>query len=656
MLAALALIAAMMVTQVPVGIAGVSAAQSVPLMGPLNVARQAGVYSFSRTWSVNVADVNGDGYDDAFVPEHDPESYGRGESIPAPHMYMGSVTGQFADLGWPGNATDRHDCAWGDVNRDGRLDLFCAVGLTAGSVNEMWMQQPDGSFVNRAQAMGLTGNSHGRYRTSTFVDANNDGWPDIFVSRYTGSNGDPQNPAPPEANPYPNLLWLNHGGTSFSLNTSMGLTTPKSAGRFNNQCNQAVDFNHDGLQDLLFCSQGGVHLYKNTGDRFVDVAGSLGIGGNYNDAEMTDLTGDGIPDLVEVSDTVVRIFKQQPGGAFTQIYSTAVTHGLNVAVGDFDGNGFKDVYVVGSCTATGSGPFPPDAPDRILFNSGNGFSTTTIPAITSKEGCGDDVGAIDYNHDGLTDFLVTNGRRQERGPTQLWTYAAVQQLPDITPPDVTPPNPNIGFNGIVGAGVPVNVKWLGTDDSGVQSFHFYKSTDGGQTFQNLYTGPALDRTVVLTPGHQAEFGLSATDRAGNTSTMSRSSNVTAAVRQENDAGFNYAGNWNDDGSGGAWGGGVKWSSSAGSTMTFNTPAGARWVGLVGTRGPGMGRATVFFDGSSLGNLNLYSPTTKNRRIIWERGLTPGVHTIKLVVSGVSDPASSGNRVDVDGAAMFNLTG
>ncbi|MCA1694901.1 MAG: VCBS repeat-containing protein [Actinobacteria bacterium] len=197
---------------IPTGVAPASA-QTVPQLGPVDVARQAGVYRYMRSWSVNVADVNNDGNPDMFVPEHDPESSQRGENIPNPHMFMGSSTGHFTDRGWPGPVSDRHDCTWGDVNNDGRPDMFCAVGLTSSSVNELWMQNADGTFTNKAAAYGITANTHGRYRTSSIIDANNDGWPDIFVTRYSGANGDPGNPLPPETNPYPNELWISRGTT-----------------------------------------------------------------------------------------------------------------------------------------------------------------------------------------------------------------------------------------------------------------------------------------------------------------------------------------------------------------------------------------------------------------------------------------------------------
>jgi hypothetical protein len=420
-------VVAVAVTPIPVGGTPASA-QPSPSLGPVDVARQAGVYRYMRSWSVNAADINKDGHDDLFVPEHDPEASQRGEDIPNPHMFMGSSTGHFTDRGWPGTPTDRHDCSWADVNNDGRLDMFCAVGLTSNSVNELWIQNADGTFTNRAAAYGITANTHGRYRTSSFIDVNNDGWPDIFVTRYSGANGDPGNPLPPEPNPYPNELWINHlaTGGGFTKDTNMGISTVDSAGRFNNQCNQSVDYNGDGTRDLLLCTGSGVHLYRNGGAKFTDVAGSLGIGGKWNDAGLTDLNNDGLPDLFEVRDNTLRVMQQTASGTFKQIFSMPVTLGLNVAAGDFDGNGYKDIYVVGSCSSTGTA-FPPDSPDHLLYNNYDStthtwnFSSQVIPAIMPKGGCGDDVASLDYNGDGLTDFFVTNGRRQERGPTQLWT-------------------------------------------------------------------------------------------------------------------------------------------------------------------------------------------------------------------------------------------
>ncbi|MCA1694900.1 MAG: VCBS repeat-containing protein [Actinobacteria bacterium] len=375
---------------------------------------------------------------------------------------------------------------------------------------------------------------------------------------------------------------------------------------------------------------------------------------------MADLNKDGLPDLIEVRNDTLRVMKQTSTGTFQQVFSMPVTLGLNVAAGDFDGNGYKDIYVVGSCSSTGTG-FPPDSPDHILYNNYDGinnawsFSSQTIPAIMPKGGCGDDVAALDYNGDGLSDFFVTNGRRQERGPTQLWTYGPDQATSDTIPPDTTVPYPNIQrLSSVSSTGsVPVDVKWLGTDASGISAFHLDKSNDGGQTFNGVYTGMGINQTYQLMPGTGPyQFRLNAVDNAGNTSAWAYSPRVATELRQQDASNFTYSGSWATQSLFGASGGSVKSSSSVGDTMTLVTPSGARWFGLVSDLGPDRGKANITFDGNAVGNIDLYSATVQNRKIVWQRGLKTGTtHTVKLVLTG-ADPSSLGNRVDVDGLATF----
>ena len=128
-----------------------------------------------------------------------------------------------------------------------------------------------------------------------------------------------------------------------------------------------IDYDQDGLMDLYFVQSAATDIYKplhplhcalyhNNGDgTFTDVTEKAGVGGEGH-------------------------------------------YGQGVAVGDFDNNGYPDLYVTGYGSA-------------ILYrNNGNGTFTdiTTRAGVIDKGGWSTSAGWFDYDKDGWLDLLVTN--------------------------------------------------------------------------------------------------------------------------------------------------------------------------------------------------------------------------------------------------------
>jgi hypothetical protein len=92
-----------------------------------------------------------------------------------------------------------------------------------------------------------------------------------------------------------------------------------------------------------------------------------------------------------------------------------------VAAGDVNGDNRPDVYVMRGKDATGA-----NASDQVYLNDGNGTSYTQMSSIPStSEGQADFVAPIDYDGNGLTDFLVLNGTGSHPspgGPVQLIAF------------------------------------------------------------------------------------------------------------------------------------------------------------------------------------------------------------------------------------------
>ena len=273
-------------------------------------ATSAGIAQTAQAWTADVADMNGDGWPDLFIGRHGDRA----------RLYLNDRNGTFTRVDrheFPG--ADRHACAIADVNQDGNPDVWCGMGASHGvgiKRDELELQQPDGSFVNDTIASGLM-NPFGRTRRATFIDANGDGAPDLFVGAEVER---------PDGLPAPNRLYLNNGHGIFHDAPDLGLDH-----QIGTLSVQATDVNGDGRQDLLLASPGGLHLYRNDGDRFTDVATQMGIAGDHPVcARLGDLNGDGAPDLVEVTATQLRVLFQRDG-RFVQAYTRPLR---DAALGD----------------------------------------------------------------------------------------------------------------------------------------------------------------------------------------------------------------------------------------------------------------------------------------------------------------------------------
>ena len=168
--------------------------------GPaVNAAKSAGIAQVTQSIGSTIGDFNRNGRPDVLL--------NRAYKSPAGE-YL-NTGGRFRTV----NLTtfvhdDRHGCAVADVNHDGRRDIYCAVGASHGvkiKSNELWMQRRDGDFVNEAAKYHVTDPDR-RSRGAVFFDANQDGWPDLFVSNYYPR---------PDGLPTSNHLYLNDHGRRF---------------------------------------------------------------------------------------------------------------------------------------------------------------------------------------------------------------------------------------------------------------------------------------------------------------------------------------------------------------------------------------------------------------------------------------------------------
>jgi hypothetical protein len=276
---------------------------------------------------------------------------------------------------------------WMDFNNDDYPDLFVTNNdSNNGQLNFLYMNNGDGTFTKITE--GPVVNDGGSSYSCSAADVNGDSYPDLFVANYNENN----------------FLYFGNGDGTFEKVTTGPMVTNggKSVGA------AWADYNLDGWLDLyvanrdqqnfLYKGLGEVEFVKiTTGAIVTDVANSSGCAwGDYDN--------DGYPDLyVANSGTVSNLYHNNGDETFTKVneepFITDVSSCAGASWGDCDNDGDLDLFV-----STGQlGMYV----NWFYLNDGDGtFTKVTDSPLVTEANWSSGSAWGDYDKDGDLDLAV----------------------------------------------------------------------------------------------------------------------------------------------------------------------------------------------------------------------------------------------------------
>ncbi len=311
------------------------------------------------------------------LPSCSDRSPGRGEPPPAGDQLFSRLPSSYTGVRFENRLVDTPEfnvftyrnfyngggVALGDLTGDGLPELLLTSNL---GENRLYLNEGEFRFRDVTEGSGVAGK--GTWATGvTLVDIDSDGWLDIYV----GYAGDA------EGKRRANELYLHQGldakgvprfaesAAAFGI-ADQGYTTHAAF----------FDYDRDGDLDLYLVNNsprapisfglqntrtvrdtlGGDKLYRNDGERFVDVSEPAGIFGSEIGfglgVAISDLNGDGWPDIYVANDFFEQdyLYINNGDGTFTESiarqmpYVSLSSMGLDVA--DINNDGWTDVYVL----------------------------------------------------------------------------------------------------------------------------------------------------------------------------------------------------------------------------------------------------------------------------------------------------------------------
>jgi len=347
-----------------------------------DVTQKAGLAVEMMGMGVAIGDYDNDGFDDIFIT-----------ALGQSRLFHNNGNGTFTDVTQKAGLAGPHEfstaAAWVDYDRDGHLDLvvgnyvqwspetdiyctldgktksYCTPESYKGASVRLWHNRGNGTFEDTTQKAGLFDTSS-KSLGIAILDANQDGWPDIFISNDT----------------QPNKLYINNGNGTFTEKAvPSGVAYSEDGVARAGMGVAAADYDRSGYPSLVitnFSNQMLAFYHNERNGLFVDEAPhsevgrasllTLGFGCFFFDYDL-----DGWPDIYiangHIEDAIERVqprvryaepphlFRNLGGGKFSEVTDgmgrafAAPRVARGAAYGDINNDGALDVLV-----STNGGP------------------------------------------------------------------------------------------------------------------------------------------------------------------------------------------------------------------------------------------------------------------------------------------------------------
>lgn len=316
-------------------------------------------------------DYNNDGRPDVLVMRggwqfsegHHPDSLLRNDG----NNHFTDVTEEAGLMAYHPNQT----AVWFDYNGDGWLDLYFGYESSPGDTHpcKLYRNNRDGTFTECAAEAGVA--NIGLVKGVTTADFNNDGRPDLYLSR-RGQN---------------NTLYRNDG----PIDPAAG---KDSAWKFTDVSKSA------GVREPIESFPAWFFDYDNDGYEDIFVSG-------YHIRDIGDVAADYLK--VPTSAERARLYRNNGNGTFSDVTQKAglyrVLHTMGSNFGDFDNDGWLDMYL-----GTGDPDLANLMPNRAFRNNnGKGFQDVTTSGGLGQLQKGHSVSFADLDHDGDQDIYHSVG-------------------------------------------------------------------------------------------------------------------------------------------------------------------------------------------------------------------------------------------------------